>query len=127
MQHPDPATVANREHPADRAGRLQLSRLDGEHQALLVVDLHLQDVHVGNVEDRIGPGTPTRTRTTRKWSLPILKAPTPSPADQHAHLGAPVAMLISEEPLIALGIFVAVLVLIYFTWAIYQLLLVGAT
>ena len=29
--------------------------------------------------------------------------------------------------LIALGIFVAVLVLIYFAWAFYQLLVVGAT
>ena len=65
MQHPDPAAVADREHPAGRAGRLQLT-LDGEHQASHVVDLHLQDVHVGNVEDRIGPGAPARTRTTRK-------------------------------------------------------------
>ena len=77
MQHPDPATVANREHPAGRAGRLQLSRLDSEHQALLVVDLHLQDVHVGNVEDRIGPGAPARTRTTRKVvhrrGLPLIR------------------------------------------------------
>jgi len=40
MQHPDPAAVADRDHPAGRAGRLQLTRLDGEHQALLV-DLHL--------------------------------------------------------------------------------------
>jgi hypothetical protein len=29
--------------------------------------------------------------------------------------------------LIALGIFVAVLVLIYFAWVVYQLLVVGAT
>jgi hypothetical protein len=60
------AAAADREHPAGRAGRLQLTRLDGEHQASHVVDLHLQDVHVGNVEDRIGPGAPARTRITRR-------------------------------------------------------------
>ena len=63
MQHPDPAAVADREHPAGRAGRLQLTRLDREHQALLIIDLHIEDVHVGNIEDRIGPGTPACTRT----------------------------------------------------------------
>ena len=33
-----------------------LTRLDGQHQPLLVVDLHINDVHVGNIEDGIGPG-----------------------------------------------------------------------
>jgi hypothetical protein len=43
-----------------------LTRLDGQHQPLLVVDLHINDVHVGNIEDGIGPGAPTRTRTTHR-------------------------------------------------------------
>ena len=45
---------------------LQLTGLDGQHQPLLVVDLHVEDVHVGDIEDRIGPGAPARTRTTHK-------------------------------------------------------------
>jgi hypothetical protein len=66
VQHPDPAAVADRQHPTGRAGRLQLAGLHSEHQALLVVDLHLKDMHVGNIEDRIGPGAPTRARTTNR-------------------------------------------------------------
>jgi hypothetical protein len=31
-----------------------------------VVHLHIEDVHVGNIEDRIGPGAPARTRTTHR-------------------------------------------------------------
>jgi hypothetical protein len=30
--------------------------LDGEYKPLLVVDLHIEDVHVGNIEDGTGPG-----------------------------------------------------------------------
>jgi hypothetical protein len=56
--------MADREHATGRAGGLHLTRLDGEHQPLLVVDLNIEDVHVGNIEDGIGPGAPTRTRTT---------------------------------------------------------------
>src|SRR5688572_12898532 len=52
-------------------------------------------MHAGNIEHRIGPGAPARTRTTHTvghrrglrqtaWSLLILKAPTPSTHDQHA-------------------------------------------
>ena len=66
VQDPDPAAVADRQHAARRAGRLQLTRLDRQHQTLLVVDLHVEDVHVGNIEDRIGPGAPARTRATHR-------------------------------------------------------------
>ena len=45
---------------------LQLAGLDGEHQPLPVVDLDVEDVHAGNIEDRIGPGAPARTRATHK-------------------------------------------------------------
>jgi hypothetical protein len=53
MQDPGSAAVADRHHPACRAGGLELTRLDGEHQPLLVVDLNIEHVHVGNIEDRI--------------------------------------------------------------------------
>ena len=64
MQPPDPPAVAGSQHPTRRTGRLQLTRLDRQHQPLLIIDLHIEDVHVGNVEDCIGPGAPARTRTT---------------------------------------------------------------
>jgi hypothetical protein len=35
MQHPGAATVADRDHPARRAGRLQLTRLESQHQPRL--------------------------------------------------------------------------------------------
>jgi hypothetical protein len=38
----------------------------GSWPTLLVVDLHIKDVHAGNIEDRIGPGAPARTRTTHR-------------------------------------------------------------
>jgi hypothetical protein len=56
MQDPDSAAVADRQHAACRAGGLQLTRLDSQHQPLPVINLHIKDVHVGNIEDRIGPG-----------------------------------------------------------------------
>src|SRR5687768_4940292 len=97
MHDPDSAAVADRQHAACRTAGLQLTRLDGEHQPLLVVDLHIKDVHVGNIEDRICPGAPARTRATHKvrhrrvlrnsvaWSLLILKDPASSLLDQHAY------------------------------------------
>jgi hypothetical protein len=66
MQDPDSPAVADSQHPACRTGGLQLTRLDGQHQPPLVVDLHIKDMHVGNIEDRIGPGAPARTRTTHR-------------------------------------------------------------
>jgi hypothetical protein len=66
VQHPDPPAVADRHYPTCRACRRQLTRLDGEHQPLLVVHLNAEDVHVGNVQDRIGPGAPARARTTHR-------------------------------------------------------------
>jgi hypothetical protein len=64
MQHPDAATAGHREHPARRAGSLQLTRLDRQHQPLLTIDLHLEDVHVGNIEDRISLGAPAHPSHT---------------------------------------------------------------
>ena len=66
VQHPDSAAVAERDHPTGRAGGLQPTRLDGEHQPLLVVHLHIKDVHAVNIEDCISPGAPARTRTTHR-------------------------------------------------------------
>jgi hypothetical protein len=112
VQRPDPSAVTHREHPAFGAGGRQLTRLHGEDQSLLVVDPYLQDVHVSNIENGIGSGAPARTRATHRvrhrrvlripvaWSLPILKGPTPSFLDQHAHptRSRPSPMLRSEEP-----------------------------
>src|SRR5829696_2336769 len=97
MQHPNPAAVTDSHHPAGPAGLLQLTRLDRKHQALLVIDLNVEDMHVGDIEDRIGSGAPARARATHRvshrsgsfigavaWSLLILRAPTPSTHDQHA-------------------------------------------
>jgi hypothetical protein len=41
-------------------------RLDRQHQPLLIIDPHIEDVHVRNIEDRIGPCLSTRTPTTHK-------------------------------------------------------------
>jgi hypothetical protein len=86
----------------------KLIRLDSQHQPLLVIDLDIKHMHAGNIEHRIGPGTPARTRTTHTvghrrglgqtaWSLLILKAPTPSTHDQHATPRYS-PMLICEDP-----------------------------
>ena len=66
MQYPEPPAVANCHHPTCRACGFQLTRLDCEHQPLLVVNLDIEDVHVGNIEDGIGPGAPTHTRITHR-------------------------------------------------------------
>jgi hypothetical protein len=66
MQLPVPTAVAGRHNPTSRAGCVQPTRLHREHQPLLIVDLHIEEVHVGNIEDGIGPGTPTRIRTTHR-------------------------------------------------------------
>ena len=47
--------MADRKHATAGAGGLLLSRLDGEHQPLPVVDLHIKDMHVGDIEDGISP------------------------------------------------------------------------
>jgi hypothetical protein len=60
MQPPEPTAVTSSQHATRRASRLQLTRLDRQHQTLLIIDLHIKDVHVGNVEDCIGPGAPAR-------------------------------------------------------------------
>jgi hypothetical protein len=58
--------MADRQHATGRTCGLHVTRLDGQHQPLLVVNLNTEDVHVGNVQDRIGPGAPARTRTTHR-------------------------------------------------------------
>src|SRR5215218_6407032 len=88
--------MPNREHAARRAASLELTRLHCQHQPRPVVDLDIEDVHVGNIEDRIGSGAPARAKSTHRvrhrrvlrkavaWSLLILKGPTSSLVDQHA-------------------------------------------
>jgi hypothetical protein len=51
---PHPAAVADREHPAGWTAILQPPGLDRQHQPRPVIDLDTENVHVGNVEDRIG-------------------------------------------------------------------------
>lgn len=63
MQDPDSAARGRPPTPQPRAAGLQLTELDGQHQPLLVVDLHIEDVHVGNIEDGIGPGAPAPNHT----------------------------------------------------------------
>jgi hypothetical protein len=60
-QDPDPPAVTDRHYSTCRTCGLQLPRLDSQHQPLLTIDLHLEDVHVGNIEDRISSGAPART------------------------------------------------------------------
>jgi len=109
VQYPDSAAVTDSHHPAAWAGRLHLAGLDGEHQASLVVDLHVEDMHVRNIEDPIGLGAPARTqaahrvRHRRGFRSKCLvasdpQAPTPSSPDQHAQRGTAPPMLRSEEP-----------------------------
>ena len=96
VQHSAAAAVPDREHPTAGTAVLKLIRRDGQHQPLMIIDVNFGHVHAGNVEHRIGPGTPAHTRTTHTvghrrglrqtaWSLLILKASTPSPPDQHAN------------------------------------------
>ncbi len=89
------AAVPDRDHPAGRAAADIGLGLDRQHQPLRFAD-HVQHVHPGDVEQRIGPGAPAHTRTTptvihvgvflrsAASSLPILKAPTPPSPLRHA-------------------------------------------
>jgi hypothetical protein len=49
--------------PTGRTSRLHLTGLHREHQPLIVVNLHIEDVHAGNIEDGIGPAAPGAHRT----------------------------------------------------------------
>ena len=110
MQHPDPAAAADREHPAGRAGRLQLtdSTVSTRHRTSSTSTsktcmsgtskIASARAHQRAPESHVRWSIVGVFLDQDAWSLPILKAPTPSPTDQHAHLGAPVAMLRSEEP-----------------------------
>jgi hypothetical protein len=55
--------VPDRHDTAGRAAGLIGVGLDRDHQ-LAVTTAHVQNVHPGRVEHRIGPGAPARTRTT---------------------------------------------------------------
>jgi hypothetical protein len=46
-------TVTNRKHTAQVAAVLDLAGLHGQHQPLSLIELNIEDVHVGNVEDRL--------------------------------------------------------------------------
>ena len=104
----DPAAVADRQHSTGWAAVLEAVGLNRQHEPLPVINLHVQDVHVGNVEHRVGTRTPARAThrvrhrwglRQRAWSPLILKAPTPSPRQRHAaQPGAPSTTLRSEEP-----------------------------
>jgi hypothetical protein len=62
MQHAPGLDGHGRPGAPDMPGRRPpTGPLDAEHQPLLVVVLHIDDVHVGNIEDGIGPGAPART------------------------------------------------------------------
>jgi hypothetical protein len=50
------AAVAGRDHTAGRAAGLDLIRFHGQHQPAAVVLIHIDHVHAGNIEDRIGSG-----------------------------------------------------------------------
>jgi hypothetical protein len=48
--------VANRHYATCRAVGLQLTRLDGQHQSMLIIDLHIHDMHVWIIDDGVGLG-----------------------------------------------------------------------
>ena len=86
------ATLGSGGHVRPRAPRTQLKpiRLDRQHEPLLIIDLNFGHVHAWNVEHRIGPGAPARTRATHTvghrrgvrqiaWSHLILKVAPPHP------------------------------------------------
>jgi hypothetical protein len=113
MQHSAAAAMSNREHPAPRAALLKPIRLHRQHEPLLIIKLNFGHVHAWNVEYRIGPGTPGRTRATHTvghrrglrqiaWSHLILKVPAPSAHDQHAQSGGCSTMLNCEGPKMAI-------------------------
>ena len=64
VQHWAAAAMSDREHPAPRTAVLKPIRLDGQHEPLLIIELNFGHVHAWNVEHRIGPGAPARTRAT---------------------------------------------------------------
>jgi hypothetical protein len=88
-------TVSDREHAATRTARRVGDGLDRDHQLVVTVP-HVEHLHAIGVEQRIGPGTPARVRTTptvihvgvlnrqEAWPLPILKTPTPNSPLRHA-------------------------------------------
>jgi hypothetical protein len=76
---------------------------------MLIIDLHIQDMHVGDIEDGIGPGAPERTRTTHRvrhrrgflsGSLVASDLEGPDAFTNGSTRPAPphTPMLISEEP-----------------------------
>lgn len=89
----DPAPVADRDHPQSSHQLVGLHRDDPPPVGLV---LHIDHVQAGGIEHLISAGAPGRTdaaSTLRHvgasgdksaWSLLILEAPTPTPADRHA-------------------------------------------
>jgi hypothetical protein len=49
-----------------QSGRAPPADPTRQHQPLLTIDLHLEAVHVGNIEDCISSGAPARTQATHR-------------------------------------------------------------
>jgi hypothetical protein len=66
VQHPGLAAVAGRDHPTRRAAGLDLIRFHCQYQPAAVIFVHIEHMHAGNIENRIGSGAPARTRATHR-------------------------------------------------------------
>jgi hypothetical protein len=111
VQHPEPAAVAGRNHPARRAAGFDLIRLHRHDQPAVTIIPNIEHVHASNIKDRIGSGAPAHTPATHRvghrrvlrgtgaWSPLILKVPTPLLGHQHAPARHGHTTVNSEDPL----------------------------